>query len=138
MSFIFMSPKQYNEYISESSNIIIQREIPSQELMKAESKIKDLKNQLEQQKIMNPVSVNMIATISDLSKKLEVAVKALQEIEFITDINFDRSDGRNLPDIYKLSFTALKEITNVGENGKRMTGEPDKELPTDYRPNGNW
>ncbi len=38
-----------------------------------EKLVSDLEYQLEQQKIMNPISVNMVATISDLSKQLKDA-----------------------------------------------------------------
>jgi hypothetical protein len=50
--------------------------IAGAEFMQGE--VKDLESQLEQQKIMNPISVDMVATISELSEKLSVAVEALE------------------------------------------------------------
>lgn len=68
-----MSPR--NEDYGITHYNLIKGFISGAEFMQVE--VKDLEYQLEQQKIMNPISVNMIATISDLSEKLKVAVEAL-------------------------------------------------------------
>jgi len=48
-----------------------------------EEKLKELEYQLEQQQSMNPISVNMIATISELSEKLKVANN---DLDFVCQI----------------------------------------------------
>ena len=90
-----------------------------------EQKLAEAEYQLEQQKIMNPISVNMIATISDLSKKLKVAVKALEfyannkTTMHLEDGIYlrDGMDGQFVP-LKDISIYALKEITNVSEKDK--------------------
>lgn len=86
--------------------------------------------------------------LAEAEKKLEIAVKALKESSsalnsiksYLTNRVYTLDEDEYAQIYYARDLTdcALKEITNVRENGKRMTGEPDKELPTDYRPNGNW
>jgi len=58
---------------------------------KDNQKILDLEYQLEQQKIMNPISVDMIATISDLSARLKEAESAMEawEENFLDILNGD-------------------------------------------------
>jgi hypothetical protein len=66
-----------------------------------QGEVKDLEYQLEQQKIMNPISVDMVATISDLSEKLKVAVEALNEsYEMIrsTSYTVDNNTGNRVMD----------------------------------------
>jgi len=66
---------ELKETVKRRSDENIERYLKEREL---EEKLKELEYQLEQQKSMNPISVNMIATISELSEKLKVAVEALE------------------------------------------------------------
>jgi chromosome segregation ATPase len=77
-------------------------------------KIRDLGYQLEQQKTMNPISVNMVATISDLSKKLVIAKIALEKYANTTGwdnakITKDKSIGTTVAS-YTWAREALERI----------------------------
>ena len=81
----------------------------NERITELEHKLAEAEYQLEQQQIMNPIAVEMLATISDLSKKLKIAIDALEWIG-------------EMPDVYDASgfaTDALKEITNVSEKDKQ-------------------
>lgn len=104
MTFTFLKPKQYNAIYSESTKILIEREIPSKELMRAESEIKSLESKL-----------------AESERKLGVAVKALEFYSELTNnpIQYMRQ-GTLVYNLKKIAFIdggqnakdALKEINN--------------------------
>jgi hypothetical protein len=85
MGEVIMKNKQLESEIEELQKKLHAAEIAYQSNQKAavmacilSDKNRELEYQLEQQKIMNPISVTMSETIYGLSKKLEVARDALE------------------------------------------------------------
>lgn len=81
-----------------------------------ENKIKDLEYQLEQQKIMNPISVDMVATISDLSAKLKISCGAFKNVEVwanhlcCNENGIYDVDSADIEILYDIVIEALKLI----------------------------
>lgn len=80
----------------------------SDRITELEQKLAEAEYQLDQQQIMNPISVNMLATISDLSWKLSVAVKV---IEMQLSPIFD-NECEGCREAERVARDALKEITS--------------------------
>jgi hypothetical protein len=76
--------------------------------------IKDLEYQLEQQKIMNPISVNMLATIETLGRDLKVAVSVLEMVQ----------DHRKMPHQHEDYYLGLCYLTErASEALKEINGD---------------
>lgn len=96
----------------------------------AEKYADKLKEELEQQKIMNPISVNMIATISDLSKELK---EAREVIKFYSETeNWDTKNGKC--DTYIDGVISYCDVyAPWGDQGISVGGKRARELLSKYK-----